>query len=265
MSFNGQSIAITGASSGLGLHLAREFATQGARVAMMARDEARLKKAGAECGGDTLLFPGDVTSETDCKNFIAKVTSEFGALDHLIANAGQSMWTRFEDVEDLSLYRRLLEVNFLGAVHCVHPALPALKKSRGQVVVISSIQAQIGVPFHSGYGASKHALEGFIDSLRYELEGTGINLLKVYPHWIRGTNLRQHALGPDATPMGDRKRAHNSSGVTVEKCSAAIQSAMARRRPTLYVPWTLRYVQIIKNIFPGFVRWTIRRKVGGQK
>ncbi len=265
MSFAGQSIAITGASSGLGLELAREFAAQGARVALMARDEERLKKAAAECQEGAFTFPGDVTNPEDCKNFIDKVVNEYGALDHLVASAGQSMWARFEDVEDLSLYRRLLEVNFLGAVNCIHPALSALRKSQGQVVVISSIQAKVGVPFHSGYGASKHALEGFIDTLRYELDGSGINLLKVYPHWIRGTELRKHALGPDAQPMGDRKRAHSSSGVTVGECARAILGAMARRKSALYVPWMLRYVQLIKNLFPGFVRWSIRRKVGDQQ
>ena len=90
----------------------------------------------------------------DCKNFIGKVVDEYDALDHLVASAGQSMWARFEDVEDLSLYRRLLEVNFLGVVNCIHPALAALRKSQGQLVVISSIQAKVGVPYHSGYGAS---------------------------------------------------------------------------------------------------------------
>jgi NAD(P)-dependent dehydrogenase (short-subunit alcohol dehydrogenase family) len=265
MSFAGQSIAITGASSGLGLELAREFASQGARVALMARDEERLKKAAAECQEGAFTFPGDVTNPEDCKNFIDKVVNEYGALDHLVASAGQSMWARFEDVEDLSIYRRLLEVNFLGAVNCIHPALSALRKSQGQVVAISSIQAKVGVPFHSGYGASKHALEGFIDTLRYELDGSGINLLKVYPHWIRGTELRKHALGPDAQPMGDRKRAHSSSGVTVGECARAILCAMSRRKSALYVPWTLRYVQLIKNLFPGFVRWSIRRKVGDQQ
>ena len=264
MNFEGKSIALTGASSGLGLHLAREFASQGARLALMARDEVRLKKA-AECGKGTLIFPGDVTREGDCKRFIDKVVDEFGALDHLVANAGQSMWARFEEIQDLSLYRRLLETNYLGVVQCVHPALPALRKSRGQVVVISTIQAKIGVPFHSGYSASKHALEGFIDTLRHEFEGTGINILKIYPHWIRGTELRRHALGPDGVPLGDLKRAHGDSGVTVEECARATLAAMSRRRATLYVPWTLRYVQFLKNNFPGIVRWYIRRKVGGQK
>ena len=265
MSFAGQTIAITGASSGLGLQLARELATHGARLALMARDKGRLKEAAAELGDNTLIFPGDVTAENDCKQFIGKVIAEYGVLDHLVANAGQSMWARFEDIENLELFRRLMEINFLGVAHCVHSALAALRKSCGQVVVISSIQAKVGVPFHSGYGASKHALEGFIDTLHYELDGTGINLLEVYPHWIRGTELRKHALGPDAQPMGDRKRSHSDSGVTVDECARAILGAMARRRATLYAPWTLRYVQLIKNLFPGFVRWSIRRKVGAQQ
>ena len=265
MSFSGKSIDITGASSGLGLHLAREFAAKGARVALMARDNDRLEKAAAECGKNTIIFSGDVTQPDDCKIFIEEVVDKFGAIDHLIANAGQSMWARFEDVEDLALYRRLLEVNYLGVVHCVHPALAELKKSCGQVVVISSIQAKVGVPYHSGYGASKHALEGFIDTLRYELNGSGINLLKVYPHWIRGTALRKHALGPDSNPIGDRERAHSDSGVNIDVCARAILGAMARRKSTLYVPWTLRYVQFLKNLFPGIVRWSIRRKVGNQQ
>jgi len=121
------------------------------------------------------------------------------------------------------------------------------------------------VPLHTGYGASKHALEGFIDALSYELDGTGVNLLKVYPHWIRGTDLRRHALGPDGQPMGERKRSHSDSGVNVDDCARAILRAIGRRRSTLYVPWTLRYVQFLKNLFPGFVRWSIRRKVGDQK
>ena len=65
--------------------------------------------------------------------------------------------------------------------------------------------------------------------------------------------------------MGDRKRSHSDSGVTVDECARAILGAMARRKATLYVPWTLRYVQLIKNLFPGFVRWAIRRKVGDQQ
>ena len=265
MSFAGQTIAITGASSGLGLQLARELATHGARLALMARDKGRLKEAAAELGDNTLIFPGDVTAENDCKQFIEKVIAEYGVLDHLVANAGQSMWARFEDIENLELFRRLMEINFLGVAHCVHSALAALRKSCGQVVVISSIQAKVGVPFHSGYSASKHALEGLIDTLRYELDGTGINFLQVYPDWIRGTEMRRHALGQDGQPMGNRKRAHSDSGVSIDECSRAILRAMARGQSTLYIPRKLRYVQFLKMFLPKFLRWVIRRRLSAQR
>ena len=153
-----------------------------------------------------------------------------GALDHLIPNAGQSMWARFEEIENLELLRRLVEVNYLGVAHCIHAALPALRKSRGQVVVISSIQGKVGVPFHSGYSASKHALEGLVDTLQSELHGTGINFLQVYPDWIRGTGMRQNALDSDGQAVGDRKHDHGGAGVTVDECARAILRAMAKGR-----------------------------------
>ena len=265
MSFAGQTIAITGASSGLGLQLARELATHGARLALMARDKGRLKEAAAELGDNTLIFPGDVTAENDCKQFIGKVIAEYGVLDHLVANAGQSMWARFEDIENLELFRRLMEINFLGVAHCVHSALAALRKSCGQVVVISSIQAKVGVPFHSGYSASKHALEGLVDTLRSELHGTGINFLQVYPDWIRGTGMRQNALGSHGQAVGDRKHDHGGAGVTVDECARAILRTMAKGRSSLYIPRKLQYVSCLKMFFPGLLRWGIRRRLNTQK
>ena len=265
MSFAGQTVAITGASRGLGLPLARQLASHGARLALMARDGERLREAAAGLGNDTLLFPGDVTSENDCGQFIGEIVAEHGALDHLIANAGQSMWARFEEIENLELLRRLVEVNYLGVAHCIHAALPALRKSRGQVVVISSIQGKIGVPFHSGYSASKHALEGLVDTLRSELHGTGINFLQIYTDWIRGTGMRQNALGSDGQAVGDRKHDHRGAGVTVDECARAILRAMAKGRSSLYIPRKLQYVSCLKMFFPGLLRWGIRRRLDTQK
>ena len=84
-------------------------------------------------------------------------------------------------------------------------------KSGGQTVIISSIQSKFGVPAHSAYGASKHAIEGLVDSLRFELADSGINFMVVYPHWIHGTGMRENALGPDGEAVGDRKRSHSNS------------------------------------------------------
>ena len=265
MSLAGKVVAITGASGGLGLHLAREISAAGAKVALMARDGEALAKVAAECGDDALAFTGDVTSEANTRDFIAKIKETFGQLDQFVACAGRSMWANFEEVDDLSVFRNLMEVNYLGVVNGVHAALPLLKESKGQVVVISSIQAKVGVPHHSGYVASKHALDGFIDTLRHELDGTGINMLSIYPHWIRGTDMRKNALGADANPMGERKRAHSSSGVDVDEVARRTVKAMEKRKQNLYVPGSLRFVPFLKTLFPGLVRRIIRRKVSGQK
>ena len=82
-------------------------------------------------------------------------------------------------------------------MNCIYYALPYLKQMRGMIVAITSIQAKIPVPQHTGYVASKHALQGFCDSLRMELNGTGVDILTVLPHWLTGTDLRKRAVGKD--------------------------------------------------------------------
>ena len=219
MSLTGQTVAITGASGGLGRELAQQAAQRGARLALMARNETKLSELANELGDDLLVFTGDVTSAEDAKKFIEATVEKFGALDQLIANAGQSMWADFDQIEDTDLFRQLMEVNFMGVVNCIHPAIDALKKSGGQTVIISSIQSKFGVPAHSAYGASKHAIEGLVDSLRFELADSGINFMVVYPHWIRGTGMRENALGPDGEAIGDRKRSHSKSSIPADECA----------------------------------------------
>ena len=96
MSLTGQTIAITGASGGLGRELAQQAAARGARLALMARNEAKLRELADELGDDVLVFTGDVTSAEDAKKFIEATVEKFGSIDQLIANAGQSMWADFD-------------------------------------------------------------------------------------------------------------------------------------------------------------------------
>ena len=129
MSLRGQIIAITGASSGLGQHLAEQAASQGMHLSIMARNHSKLHVLAKKIGGDVLVFSGDVTSEDDCKKFINATIDKFGSIDHLITNAGQSMWTNFDEIEQVDLFRKLMDVNFMGVVNCIHPALDTLKKT----------------------------------------------------------------------------------------------------------------------------------------
>ena len=204
--FRDKSIIITGASSGLGAALAHGFAAKGAHLALLARSAGRLGEVAARCrelgSSRALAVPGDVKRPEDCARLLETVTSEFGAVDYLVANAGVSMWARFDEVEDLDVFRHLMEVNYLGVVNCVHFALPHLKQSRGMIVAVSSIQGKISVPMHTGYVASKHALQGFCDALRMELADSGVDVLTVLLHWLRGTELRQNALGGDGKARG---------------------------------------------------------------
>ena len=265
--FRNQTAIITGASSGLGAALACELASQGANLVLFSRREEKLKNTAGECeklGARTLTVAGDVTIEGDCKRLIEASGSEFGGLDYLITNAGLSMWTKFEDVEDLTVYRRLMDTNYFGMLYCVFHALPDLRTSKGMVVAISSIQGKIGVPFHTGYVASKHAVEGFLASLRMELDGSGVEILSVLPHWLRGTDMRSRALGKDGKEIGQASRKHNDESISIDDCCKAITKAMKKRKRELILPTKLKFLPWLNLIHPGILETIVKWKVSDQ-
>ncbi|HIC68295.1 MAG TPA: SDR family oxidoreductase [Candidatus Latescibacteria bacterium] len=270
--FQDKSVVITGASSGLGAALGLELARAGARVALFSPESERLKEVAercAEAGAQALAVIGDVTLPDDCRRLMEETVAEFGGIDYLIANAGISMWAKFEDVEDLGVFRKLMEVNYQGAVNCAYHALPHLKQRRGMLVAITSIQSKIGVPLHTGYVASKHALQGFCESLRMELDldGAGVDILTVLPHWLRGTELREHALSKEGKELGTSSRKHSSESVSVEDACKAILKAMRKRKRELVIPWKLKLLlglnlirpQLAESIITGKVRHQDRR------
>jgi NAD(P)-dependent dehydrogenase (short-subunit alcohol dehydrogenase family) len=266
---SGKIIAITGASGGLGRELALQLAQRGARLALFARNEAALHETSRLCrqpgAPEPLVVVGDVTKPEDCARFIGETVARFGALDGLIANAGVSMWAQFEEVRDLSLFRKLIEVNYLGAVHCLHPALPHLRSSRGQFIAIASLQSKIGAPAHTGYTAAKHALDGFIESLRMELDGSGIHILAVYPSWISGTELRGHAFCEAGQKVGEGRRNHTRDATPVGICAEKILAAMAARREQLFIPGKYRWLAWARLALPHLLRRSIQKRVATQK
>lgn len=252
-----KTVLITGGSSGLGKALAIKLANQNANIALMSRNISQLEETALSFKNSPLLIQGDVSSESDCQKAIEQVVRHYGGLDHLVLNAGISMWSNFADLPDLSSIQQLIQTNYIGAVNCTYHALPHLKNANGMITVISSVQGKIGVPKHTGYAASKHALEGFFNSLRLELDNK-IAILMVSPGWIAGTELKKRSLGkrPENIPAIVKKEA-----VSLETCCKEILSAILKRKRELIIPKKYVVLPWLKLIAPNFLDNLIRRKV----
>jgi len=262
--FTGRVVLVTGASSGIGAELARQFAGAGASVALAARDTVRLESVAVQCralGADTLVVRADVGIETECREMIERTVAHFGRLDMLVNNAGLGSSGRFDEITDLSIFDTLMRVNYLGSVWSTAHALPHLKRSGGQVVAISSLTGLAGVPKRTAYGATKHAMAGFFDSLRIELEGSGVAVTVIYPGFVF-SEINQRALGPDGQPFGTRAYVRKpGETMETEACCRQILLAVAARQRELIMTWRGRVGRILKLISPRLVDDLARRAI----
>ena len=223
-------VAITGASKGIGAELARQLAAKGARLVLAARNEKELEAVAADCrkaGAPVVCVRADVASERDCQAIVAGAVLAFGRLDTFVNNAGVSMWARFEDIEDMSILERIMQVNYMGAVYCTRHALPHLRESRGRLVGVASLAGMVGVPTRTGYSASKHAMRGFFDSLRIELDGSGVTVTMIYPGFV-STGIRENASGPDGKPIAISP-VKEGEVMSVDDCARRIVKAIEGR------------------------------------
>lgn len=267
MNFTNKTFVITGASAGIGQLLALKLAQRGANLVLGSRNQAALEVTANACiqgGGKAISVATDVTDEQACRQLIESAVNSFGAIDGLVNNAGISMYARFEQVTDLSLFERIMKVNYLGAVYCTHYALPYLKKSQGLLVAISSLSGKTGVPTRSAYVASKHAMQGFFDTVRIELKGTGVDVLVVSPGFV-ATDIRQRVLGRDGMPLVANLQDEQQQAMSVEECVNQIVHAIAKRQRELIMTRKGRFGLWLKLIVPEFVDWIAVKAVKSQE
>lgn len=170
-----QVVVITGASSGIGLVTAREAARRGARVVLVARNEAALQRAVADIeasGGVATYVTGDVASPDDMERVAQAAIESFGGFDTWVNNASTSIYARLDEVH-LDDKRRLFDVVYWGVVHGCRAALPHLKQHGGAIVNIGSVASDLAIPLLGAYSAAKHAVKAYTDALRIELEADG--------------------------------------------------------------------------------------------
>jgi len=240
---------------GIGRELAIALAHRGANVVVAARNPAALAETRQLCeaqGGTAIVVPTDVTKPAACEHLIQQALQTFGRIDSLVNNAGLSMIAPFEQVQDLSLFEHLMRVNYLGAVACTHYALPYLKASRGLLVAVSSLCGKTGIPTRSAYVASKHAMQGFFDTLRIELRGTGVDVLVVSPGFV-ATEMRQRALNAQGQPLGQSPRDESRATMSVAACVAQIVRGMERRQREVIMTPKGKMLPWIKLIAPQLV------------
>jgi NAD(P)-dependent dehydrogenase (short-subunit alcohol dehydrogenase family) len=181
--FEGQSVFITGASSGIGAATALEFAREGARVALAARRTDRLdevRKRIEALGGQAVATPCDVTDRAGLDAAVAATVAAFGRIDVAVANAGFGVTGPFEEL-DTAGFRRQFETNVFGVIETIYAVLPHLVASKGRLGIVSSGLGRFGLPLSSAYCASKFALCGLAESIDYELRAKGVSVTCIQP------------------------------------------------------------------------------------
>ncbi len=251
---------VTGSSYGIGREIARELAKRGCRVVINARNPQRLKKTAdefRESGFEVHAIAADITKKEDAERLIEESMVHFGRLDILVNNAGTNLFGEFEKTEPEAM-RRIVEVNYLGAMYVSKVALPHLKEAQGHLVFISSLAGLHGLPYLSVYSSVKMALTSLAQSLRIETHGTGLHVGIAY-------------IG--ATKADPEKRVLNEKGELIKRPEGLLKLEpipdVARRVVRMIERRNFRLVHtpigklndLASRYFPGLVSWALRRNL----
>jgi len=255
------SVVITGAAGGIGSALARRFGDAGCHLALLDVDPAGVSAVAdqlRERAPSVLPLACDITSAEQCADAMRRIGDTHGGIDVLINNAGLTHLGLLRDT-DVAVLRKVMDVNFFGAVHCTKAALPSLLERRGQLIVISSVAGFAPLATRCGYAASKHALHGFFDSLRAEHERDGLRVLLVCPSFV-DTAIGAHALGADGRRATADTRTGVRGAIAPEQVADAVFTASRSGRRILFVPWQARAYYWISRLSPHlFARLMARR------
>jgi len=224
-------VIITGATSGIGKACVEVFGKEGATIVATGRSREKLitlEKHMKTAGIKLYTILADAAMEEDNERLVQETIREFGRIDILIANAGISMRALFEDL-NLEVFRKVIDVNFYGAVYATKYALPHILESKGGIIAMSSINGHRGTPARTAYTASKYAMEGFYEALRTEVMKRGVHVLVVSPGFT-GTNIRKNALTADGSVQGESPRPEEDLMDAREVATATLRAFRNKKR-----------------------------------
>lgn len=236
-----KSVVISGASSGLGLALARHYLVQGAIVAVLARRGELLQPLSDEFPNQVFCYPHDVRDAAAMQHAAHDFMSRVGCPDIVIANAGVSVGTLTEYAEDIDSFQQLLDINVVGMVKTFQPFVAAMRESgKGTLVGVSSVAGFRGLPGASAYSASKAAAISYLESLRVELRASGVKVVTICPGYIKTPMTK---VNPYPMPF------------ILEADEAARRIALAIKRQTAFavIPWQMNLVGKVLKCLPNWL------------
>jgi len=251
--FKDKVVIVTGASTGIGRAIAREFAVEGSKVMLAARSADKLCELEDELGAlgyDVSHCITDVSSEEECRRLIEATVEKYGTVHILINNAGISMRALFKDVE-LSVLKRLMDVNFWGTVYCTKYALPYILQNSGSVVGVSSIAGFHGLPGRTGYSASKFAMHGFLETVRIENLKKKLHVMIIAPGFT-ASEVRKRALTADGSEQGNSPREEGHL-MLPEHVAKWVLKGIRKRKRNKILTWEGRFTALLQRIIPGMV------------
>ena len=227
---------VTGASSGIGEGLACAFAKEGASLVLTARDKNKLKKVRKECLFSTSqcwLYPADLSKTGNIEELVNSVLEQTGKIDLLINNAGRSQRSLAKETP-VQIDRDIMELNFFSVITLTKLVLAhMLKNGSGHLVVISSITGKFGFPMRTAYSASKHAVQGYFESLRAELVNDNVQVTIVSPGRVN-TNISKNALTEKGQAYNKMDNGQ-TNGISASQCAIQIVKAIKRNRKEVLI------------------------------
>ncbi len=262
MTFAGQVVVVTGASSGIGRELARVFGREGATVVLAARSVAALETLAQELraqGGQALTVPTDVRDVEQLRRLVNVTLQVFGRIDVLVNNAGQGLAVWAHELTPAQV-EGLFRVNTLSAINLTRLVLPGMMTRRqGLIINVSSVAGKVGVPSDTVYAATKFAMNGFAQGLRAEVAAYNIKVLTVCPFFTSGTGFGENVPGRTKPPRNPLRR------MTARQVAEQTVAAAAAGRHELVFTRPARFGVFLNHVAPGVVDWALARVAQGMR
>jgi short-subunit dehydrogenase len=256
---SGETVLITGASSGIGAALAREWARRGARLTLAARRRDLLDRVAEDVralGGAAIVAECDVARDGEPEEAVARGVQEWGGLDVVVANAGFGVSGVFENlaIED---YRRQFETNVFGLIRTAKAALPEILRSRGRIALVGSVAGFVATPAASAYSMSKAAVRALAQSLRHELRGRGVSVTHIAPGFIESEFRLKDKFG--SLRAGARENIPSWLLVKADVAAREIVRAIDRRRREAIISGHGRLLAFVSRHAPWAIELALAR------